>query len=46
MSTTSMLPDLPWAVLLDPIMHDARPGDVMLVDSSDAMLADARRLVE
>ena len=29
--TTYILPDLPWAVLLAPIMRDARPGDVIEV---------------
>lgn len=36
MPTTFILPDLPWAVLLAPIMHDARPGDVIVV-YTDAM---------
>ncbi len=29
--TTYILPDLPWAILLAPIMRDARPGDVIKV---------------
>lgn len=34
--TTYMLPDLPWAVLLGPILRDARPGDTIVV-YTDAM---------
>lgn len=34
--TTYILPDLPWAVLLGPILHDARPGDRIVV-YTDAM---------
>ncbi len=34
--TTYILPDLPWAVLLVPIMRDARPGDIIVVHT-DAM---------
>ena len=30
-STTYTLPDLPWAVLLGPIVRDARPGDIAVV---------------
>ncbi len=30
-STTFILPDLPWAVLLPVIARDARPGDVIEV---------------
>ena len=30
-STTYTLPDLPWAVLLSPIVRDARPGDSVVV---------------
>ena len=32
--TTYILPDLPWAVLLAPIMRDARSGDVIEVHTS------------
>ena len=39
--TTYILPDTPWAVLLAPILRDARPGDVIAV-YTDAM----RGLVE
>ena len=39
--TTFILPDLPWAVLLDVIARDARPGDVIEVHT-EAM----RQLVE
>ena len=35
-STTFILPDLPWAVLLSAIVRDARPGDVIEVHT-DAM---------
>ena len=35
-ASTVILPDLPWAVLLGPILHDARPGDSIVV-STDAM---------
>jgi hypothetical protein len=37
-STTYTLPDLPWAVLLSPIVRDARPGDILVVHT-DAMRA-------
>ena len=36
MPSTYILPDLPWAVLLAPIVRDARPGDVLVV-YTDAM---------
>ncbi len=36
MPTTYILPDLPWACLLDIIARDARPGDVIEVHT-DAM---------
>ena len=29
--TTYMLPDLPWAVLLEPILHQAQPGATIIV---------------
>jgi hypothetical protein len=36
MPTTYILPDLPWAILLEPIVQQARPGDVLVV-YTDAM---------
>ena len=36
MPSTYILPDLPWAVLLAPIVRDARSGDVLVV-YTDAM---------
>ena len=35
-STTYTLPDLPWTVLLTPIVRDARSGDILVV-YTDAM---------
>ena len=29
--TTYILPDLPWAVLLEPILHQAQPGAMIIV---------------
>ena len=29
--TTYILPDLPWAVLLEPILHQAPPGATIIV---------------
>ena len=43
-STTYTLPDLPWAVLLGPIMRDARPGDIVVVHT-DAMHAHVEQVV-
>ena len=34
--TTYILPDLSWAILLGPILHDAQPGDTIIV-YTDAM---------
>jgi hypothetical protein len=42
--TTYILPDLPWAVLLGPITHDARPGDVIVV-YTDAMREHVEQVV-
>ncbi len=42
--TTYILPDLPWAVLLAPIMRDARPGDVIEVHT-DAMYQHVQQVV-
>ena len=42
--TTYILPDLPWAVLLAPIMRDARPGDVIEVHT-DAMRGHVEQVV-
>ena len=43
-STTYTLPDLPWAVLLGPIVHDARPGDSVVV-YTDAMRQHVEQVV-
>ncbi len=42
--TTYILPDLPWAVLLAPIMRDARRGDVIEVHT-DAMYQHVQQVV-
>ncbi len=42
--TTYILPDLPWAVLLDRIVRDARPGDVIEV-YTDAMREHVEQVV-
>ena len=42
--TTYILPDLPWAVLLAPIVRDARPGDIVVVHT-DAMRAHVEQVV-
>ncbi len=42
--TTYILPDLPWAVLLSPIMRDARPGDIIVVHT-DAMREHVEQVV-
>ncbi len=42
--TTYILPDLPWAVLLTPIMRDARPGDVIEVHT-DVMRKHVEQVV-
>lgn len=44
-STTYTLPDLPWAVLLGPIVRDARPGDIVVV-YTDAMLTHVEQVVQ
>ena len=43
--TTYILPDTPWAVLLAPILRDARPGDVIEVytEAMRALVEDAGR---
>ena len=43
-STTYTLPDLPWAVLLSPIVRDARPGDIVVV-YTDAMRVHVEHVV-
>jgi hypothetical protein len=43
-STTYTLPDLPWAVLLSPIVRDARPGDIVVV-YTDAMRQHVEQVV-
>ncbi len=43
--TTYILPDLPWAVLLAPIMRDARPGDVLEVHT-DAMRQHVEQVMQ
>ena len=43
--TTYILPDLPWAVLLGPIMRDARPGDVIEVHT-EAMRHHVEQVVQ
>jgi hypothetical protein len=43
-STTYTLPDLPWAVLLGPIVRDARPGDIVVVHT-DAMRVHVEQVV-
>ena len=42
--STYILPDLPWAVLLAPIMQTARPGDVIEVHT-DAMRQHVEQVV-
>jgi hypothetical protein len=42
--TTFILPDLPWAILLGPIVQQARPGDVLLV-YTDAMRRHVEQVV-
>ena len=44
MPSTYILPDLPWAVLLAPIVRDARPGDVLVV-YTDAMRGHVEQVV-
>jgi len=44
MPTTYILPDLPWAVLLTPIMRDARLGDVIEIHT-EAMRAHVEQVV-
>ena len=41
---TFILPDLPWAVLLRPIVRDARPGDSVVVHT-DAMRVHVEHFV-
>ena len=43
-STTYTLPDLPWVVLLGPIVRDARPGDIAVVHTG-AMRAHVEPVV-
>ena len=43
--TTYILPDLPWAVLLAPIMRDAPPGAVIEVHT-DAMRQHVEQVVQ
>ena len=43
-STTFILPALPWAVLLGPITHDARQGNVIVV-YTDAMRLHVEQVV-
>ncbi len=43
--TTYILPDLPWAVLLAPIMRDARSGDVIEVHT-DAMRQHVEQVMQ
>ncbi len=42
--TSYILPDFPWAVLLAPIMRDARPGDVIEVHT-EAMREHVEQVV-
>ena len=42
--STFILPDLPWAVLLDTIVRDARSGDVLIV-YTDAMRQHVEQVV-
>ena len=44
MPSTYILPDLPWAVLLRPIVRDARPDDIVVVHT-DAMRAHVEQVV-
>ena len=44
MPSTYILPDLPWAVLLGPIVRDARPDDIVVVHT-DAMRAHVEQVV-
>ena len=44
MPSTFILPDLPWAVLLSPIVRDARPGDIVVV-YTDAMRDHVEQVV-
>ena len=43
--TTYILPDLSWAVLLGPILHDARPGATIIV-STTAMRAHVAQVAQ
>ena len=43
--TTYILPDLPWVVLLGPILCDARPGDVLEVHT-DAMRQHVEQVLQ
>ncbi len=42
--TTYSLPDLPWAVLLEPILHQAPPGATIIVYTA-AMRANVEQAV-
>ena len=44
MPSSYILPDLPWAVLLAPIVRDARSGDVLVV-YTDAMRRHVEQVV-
>ena len=44
MPSTYILPDLPWAVLLTPIVRDARSGDILVV-YTDAMREHVEQIV-
>ncbi len=44
--STFILPDLPWSTLLDGIMHDAPPGDVIEVHTEAMYALVERRLAE
>ena len=44
MPSSYILPDLPWAVLLEPIVRVARPGDVLVV-YTDAMRQHVEHIV-
>ncbi len=43
--TTYILPDLPWVILLAPIIRDARPGDVLEVHT-DAMRQHVEQVLQ
>lgn len=43
---TYILPDLPWEILLGPILHDAPAGSVIEVHTSPMQALVERRLIE